>query len=533
MKSPPFTCCAILLLLTSWSPAFGADKHPVETRETGRRSDPTHSTPPATVLLTLDAPPAGPVRYRLPYEGENTFAIAIPRAYRPALNAEGPSFVTVRPAPEEIVYVFRITPGTETALNATADGVEVTFHPPAPDAIDPVSSSSRFEPRQLDVAFAAAKPANMAPPATATPTAVASAASTLQGTGPAAPVVGDSNISEANIDLSVPESPAFAVLGLSPQTVIRPATPRELATTLLNGIDDRGNFHSGMAIDTSPYLLFAGPLLTINKYRASRMVRFLANTQFSFATTKGASDDDKSMRMALGVHLTLFDKGDPRLDRDIDACYESEVPKFDQPISPALAPEARESIRVTRRDGVRAAVAACQQKARKRNWNNSSWIIAAAPSWLSPTGETGDFEYNGAGVWTSFAYGFEGIPGMENTSQLILHARYRNKEIVPVSNAQGQFFLQDTVFLGGRFRVGSPDFIGNFEGVYLRTKSPGVTDDGSYRLSIGAERKVARNLWFTLSIGGNGARGDGHNKGFVLTSFKWALSPQPDASIIQ
>jgi hypothetical protein len=496
----------------------------------------------ARLRISLSRSTEGTALYRLPYESDSVFVIAIPKSCRPSLESEATRSVTIRTNGNDVVFSFPIRAGAQTTVTAIKDGVEISFGRSSVAGGDSIADETAGVQKQPEPISLIRRVAMASAGAGSLPTHVASPFATPEPRGATEAVTsaqavakpGDSNISNANIDLSVPESPAFTVLGLTPQTVVRPASPRDLATTLLNGVDDRGNFQSGLALDTSPYLLFAGRLLTINKYRSSPMVRFLSNTQLSFATTKGASDDDKAMRMALGAHLTIFDKGDPRLDRQIDECYERDIPNFEnQPVSPTLPPEAREAIRVSRRDAIRAAAASCQEKARARNWNNTSWIIAAAPSWLSKTGETGDFQYNGAGVWTSFAYGFEGIPGMEDTSQLILHARYRNKELVPATNAQGQFFLEDSVYLGGRFRVGKPDFIGNFEAVYLRNKPEHQRYDAAYRISVGAERKVANNLWFTVSFGGNGGRSDGHNKGFVLTSFKWALSPKPDPSIIQ
>jgi hypothetical protein len=100
------------------------------------------------------------------------------------------------------------------------------------------------------------------------------------------------------LDLSVPDSPAFTVLGLTTQTITHPATPRALATSLLNGVDQNGNFQTGVAIDTTPYLLFYGNDVTLEKYQQSQVIRFLSRTQFSFATTKGASESDKSARFA-------------------------------------------------------------------------------------------------------------------------------------------------------------------------------------------------------------------------------------------
>lgn len=56
---------------------------------------------------------------------------------------------------------------------------------------------------------------------------------------------GSTPVKLITLDLAVPDSPAFAILGLSPETVVRPSSPRDLATTLLNGVDRRGNLQSG------------------------------------------------------------------------------------------------------------------------------------------------------------------------------------------------------------------------------------------------------------------------------------------------
>lgn len=120
------------------------------------------------------------------------------------------------------------------------------------------------------------------------------------------------------LDLSVPESPAFEVLGFTPERVTRPTSPRELAANLLNGVDESGNLQTGIAIDTTPYLLFKNhsdtDVLTLQAYRNDQLTRWAARTQFSLATTKGATNDDESVRLGVGLKTTLWDAGDPRLD---------------------------------------------------------------------------------------------------------------------------------------------------------------------------------------------------------------------------
>jgi len=128
------------------------------------------------------------------------------------------------------------------------------------------------------------------------------------------------------LDLAVPQSPAFVVLGLAPDRVSRPATPREFAADLLNGVDDQGNLQTGVAMDFVPYMMWQGNSLTLQKYRQNDLFgllglrRLLARTQVSLATTKGTSSDDESVRLAAGLRFTPWDSGDARMNRTIDNC---------------------------------------------------------------------------------------------------------------------------------------------------------------------------------------------------------------------
>jgi hypothetical protein len=344
------------------------------------------------------------------------------------------------------------------------------------------------------------------------------------------------NITQRDVDLTVPESPAFTVLGVNPETVTRPTTAREFATSILNGVDQRGNFQSGVALDFAPYLTFFGQQTSLFSYRHSLMERFLARTQFSFATTKGVTDSDKSARLALGLRLTLWDTGDPRLDNALDACYAdalnnrrleaNELRTFPGETA------AQKAERLVNRKAVLAElVKPCNDAARKRNWNASGWIVGVAPSWISQTGQTRDYGWNGGGFWTSVAYGFDNVSALKDNSQLILHARYRSNEIVPDAENQGQFFSQDSAFFGGRLRMApgkEASSIFSLEGNYIRSRRDKGAFDSSYRYSLGLEKKLADNVWFSLALGGQGGRSDGTNQPFVLSSFKWGFSQKKE-----
>jgi len=366
---------------------------------------------------------------------------------------------------------------------------------------------------------------NSAPRTTTATTSGSSTAAPTEATG-----TDDDKIRQRPVDLSVPESPAFTVLGVTPQTVTHPTTPKEFATSLLNGVDQRGNFQTGLAFDFVPYLTFFGEQTSLSDYRASRVGRFLARTQFSFATTKGATTEDKSARLALGVRLTLFDKGDPRLDRVLDKCYEKalddpRLDDFDTPPDPETADQKAQRLK-SRETILAEVVKPCNDEARKRNWNATGLIVGAAPSWISETGQTKDFHWNGGGFWTSLAYGFEGVSALKDNSQLVVHLRYRNNEIIPDTVNAGQFLSQDSLFFGGLLRLApgsAAKSIFSVEGNYIRSRLNKGLYDNSTRFSLGLEQRITDGIWFSLALGGQGGRADGQNKPFVLTSFKWGF----------
>ncbi len=167
------------------------------------------------------------------------------------------------------------------------------------------------------------------------------------------------SISELGLDYNVPESPAFTILNLNPKDITHTASPRDFAASVLNGLDKNGNFQSGLAIDLNIWGVWErnsdddsnGPfsksplMLTADRIENGKIVRdegyvdgdfslspldlfraepaqvfnttrwlryFWYRTSFSFATTKGAEETDKSLRLSGGVHLTPWSLGDPR-----------------------------------------------------------------------------------------------------------------------------------------------------------------------------------------------------------------------------
>lgn len=371
-----------------------------------------------------------------------------------------------------------------------------------------------------------------------------------------------STAANASIDLSVPESPAFKVLGVTPNKVDRPSSPKEFAASLVNGIDTNGNFQSGFALDTSPYLLFNSTNIGLKDYQTDYATRFLSRSQLSFATANGATDTDKSLKLAVGIKFTPWDEGDPRNDKMLTSCLEGAISNVElsmddeqeallieknkldfqikyeekQDIKDLLERQMKTillklgKINEERQEEfskkINETIKSCRENKMfvSNLWNKSSWAIGFAPTFITSTGNTQDLMYSGLGAWTSVAY------GIYDYAQFITQATYRNKEQIPDQNAVGTFFEQDNMSIGARIRFGRSDINGNIEGLYaINDTKNDKKDDNVFRYSAGIEFKVANNFWLTMNIGSESGNSNG-NKLFALGDIKWAYETAPSLS---
>src|SRR5215831_349485 len=494
--------------------------------------------------------PSG-LRDAVSYQSADRYVVIVPQAFMASFQTDqsGKDFLSMRfeQRGDDVEISFKLRHGATARLVFGSTALSVLFTPPQVAMLrmndgaaanqSPVANPPKSPPSNTVPAAG-----NSSVPATAVPQIGIPSLKDLLAQIPSLipGATKDLKADFSNIDLSVPESPAFTVLGITPNTIVRPATPRALGTSLLNGLDKNGNFQSGLAIDTAPYMLFNGQNVTLQDYNDYYLTRLLSRTQFSFATTKAAASDDTSTRLALGLNLTLWDKGDARVyhpqrgkDGDVLTCFKANIQPPDAPSS--ATPSASEIAAINARAiAANSRVAdACRDKVMKANWNATSWTVAYAPSWITKNGQNSDLKWNGGALWTSFAYGFDGLPSLSKIGQLILHARYRTKEQVVDPNHAGQFLEQDSTLFGGRFRAGNPNFAFNVEGSYVHQRVAGNKTLNSGQFAFGAEMRVSENLYLVVT-GGNGPGDAGATrKGFFMSSFKYGfnkksqLNPQP------
>ncbi|HEU4870138.1 MAG TPA: hypothetical protein VFT08_04745, partial [Pyrinomonadaceae bacterium] len=337
------------------------------------------------------------------YVSGERYVVVIPQAVVAGVNSDLASRyftnLQIDQRGEDVAISFLLRPGSVGRLEPKSNGLSVVF------ASDRLTSQSNGDVRGEPAVFTTAGPTTSAPVMPAPQSAAVNAPS-LNATAAPAPATpqagglsallnnlfpGASNKVTAdttNVDMSVPESPAFAVLGFTPNTVIRPASPKAFATSLLNGLDQNGNFQSGLAFDFTPFMLVNGENITIKDYNEHYLTRLLSRTQFSFAATKGASSDDTATRLAAGLNLTLWDRGDPRVyhpergDDDVLQCFANSL-QLPPPIPPGSKQEDIDKINAGNKATNDSLAVACRDRARKANWNRSSWVLAYAPSWIT------------------------------------------------------------------------------------------------------------------------------------------------------
>lgn len=360
-------------------------------------------------------------------------------------------------------------------------------------------------------------------------------------------------VRETTIDLSVPKSPAFTVLGVTPENVVRPTSPRAFAAALLQGAGPNGNIQTGIALETAPYLLYAGNNITLKEYQDKYGIRFFSRTQLSLATVKGANDEDEATRIALGLTVTPFDRGDPRNSKKLIEGFKSNLGKVTKnadkvlidmaPLvlqnSPELAIRLNKEISKLE-EQAKSEAKKVRDKWRKENWNASSWSIGIAPTWTSPTGNTGELEWSGAGIWTSLSYGFEEIPGLNEKAQVLLHARYRENELAPDPQGSGTFFEQDTTTIAGQARIagfsfrkttGGPDFNFPIEAAYVKENRKDRSNEELFRYTIGIDYRITDDLYLDFSLGNENGREEGGDSAFGMITLKWGFSDKPKRNI--
>lgn len=319
--------------------------------------------------------------------------------------------------------------------------------------------------------------------------------------------------------------PAFDALGLSPENVTTPGTPRELVADLLNGVDRNGVLQHGVAIETAPFrLMWVGT--SLGEYQKSALLRWAYNFSLSVATSKAVEKSD-AVQLALGFKEVLWESADhdPYRNPDLDKA-------FAEAASQALGSDESDT-------GPLPPIPSSAKKAFKsavddfyeNKWRGGIWTAAIAPTWNSESGKLSDVSDTGFTTWTTFAYGLPKRRSFKIGSnepinvQFIAELRYRDGEPVTDPNDKTHVVTQNSFLAAGRVRLGSDTFNGFGEGAYVRVWHGLNGNDDGWRGALGLEKKIASNVWLVLSAGQQFGGGSAEtNELFVLSSLRFGTA---------
>ena len=340
------------------------------------------------------------------------------------------------------------------------------------------------------------------------------------------------------LDLDVPDSPAFAVLGIAPQNVINPDTPAELASAFILGDDGNGNGQEGLALEFRPYLMAMGDDITIGDYYRNQ---WLSRTSLSFAKSSGTDDSDRTDRTAIGLSFTPIDKRDPLTSMKVNACVKSPDDIRSELATDLIA--AIEARTAAEQAGDPAARAQAQaridaleaQQNRFMSGERKQLLEERLDTCLSEfqaatrneaqlqlgiayhESQVEDINESGAAAWISYAHPLAG-------GSLIAHARYSDSVVVPGTSDPGDYSVKDETLAGLRFRRGDERRAVLFEASYVdQEDQAGLLDDSYSTVLVGAEFRLFDELWVQIAYGDTfGSNQDA--SAAVSGQFRWAAS---------
>jgi hypothetical protein len=310
-----------------------------------------------------------------------------------------------------------------------------------------------------------------------------------------------------NLDYSLPESPAFFLLGSSPSTILKPTSVRTAAISVGNYFFTTGSvIPKSLGVEFSPLLM--NPSADLNNYNKNK---FFYRMRISGATNLM---DNGGYQVSEGIRFTLIDKSDLRtykpfidtlqswLNKDVSirviviTQYSkthniSEAELYELLSNTESAEGKKISIEIDSIVNTQAFgnpafdpyIADYRDKIKQRLWNAPIWEIAFAG--LQSSSDSLIKNFGSAlrfGVWSSGAY------PLGKKGQLLGGIRASTAED-STSNWTSQFSLAARIYYGVNAIRGYAQYEGKFQ-----------TNSNSTNLSAGCEFNITNGLWGDFGI---------------------------------
>lgn len=307
---------------------------------------------------------------------------------------------------------------------------------------------------------------------------------------------------------AVPETPALAFLDATTARVLRPGSARDFALALLSGTGESGTAQHGFAVETTPWFLVPGVAIDGRRYMESRLAFILANLQLSIGTAR-ADGDDADTDLALGLRLTLADRGDPLRSAE-----------FRRVLADALLDCAPAQPDPTPSDAcVSRETEAAWEAWSAEHWNAARLAVATAWGVRLEASELDQRDYAGWGAWAVGA-----LP-LSRRGQLILQLAREDRPRLGEATEVSEWSV------GARALAGSPTINGFVELLAESREEEGdeltdsAVDEGTSIWSAGIEARVAEGLWASAGFGSRfSALNDAAEKTFVVLGLRWGIS---------
>jgi hypothetical protein len=308
---------------------------------------------------------------------------------------------------------------------------------------------------------------------------------------------------------AVPEMPALAFLDATTSRVLRPGAVRDFALALLSGTGESGTAKQGFALEATPWLFVPGLAIDGRRYRESRLAYVLANAQLSIGTAR-ADGEDADTDLALGLKLTLADRGDPLRSEEFRRALGEALLEC-APARPDPTPSETCAGRET---------AEAWEAWTGEHWNATRLAVAVAWGARLEASELDERDYAG---WRAWAVG---AAPLGRRGQLLAQlAREERPEL-----GEDPAFREWTAGLRGI--AGSPRINGFLELLAVsrdaaHDPNAGTTPENgeSGIWSAGVEARVAEGLWVSAGFGSRFATSLGvAEKTFVAIGLRWGIS---------
>jgi hypothetical protein len=319
----------------------------------------------------------------------------------------------------------------------------------------------------------------------------------------------DTLVNKMKLDFAVPDIPAFQVLGVEPDVILRPSDAKAFALMLGEQTLRNGVLPESYAAEIAPGLLFDAGRLTLSKYRAapwfyntrlsvgsSRKPGTSGATQVGFGlrtTPYSAGDLKTDEKFAAAVDTVLLRRNDERTTLKLDFLRENSTSEetlktSDLATNTALRVAANQYVKeqvAARAQLRRDSVQILRQQYKNGNWNKFSVDVGGAVLLESPDSLAKNVGFQRCSGW--FTAGFPA----SSSGQLLAGGSY-------------SYGLADSVWRHS-LSVGVRGYFGsNNAKVFaeLGYKMP-VSGDGQHiEGSLGGEFLLLDGTWIALSLAG-------------------------------